>query len=49
MFFTKFDPLTKEYVDEKIGAAPAPAGQSCPCLAGLKFAVKLEGEFAPRP
>ena len=48
MFFTKFDPLTKEYVEEKIGAAPAAAGKSCPCLAGMKFAVKLEGEFAPK-
>ena len=29
MFFTKFDPLTKEYVDGKVGEAPAPAGKSC--------------------
>ena len=48
MFFTNFDPLTKEYVDGKVGEAPAPAGKSCGCLAGLKFAVKLEGEFAPK-
>ena len=48
MFFTKFDPLTTEYVNEKVGAAPAAAGESCPCLAGMKFAVKLEGSFAPK-
>ncbi len=48
MFFTKFDPLTTEYVQEKVGAAGAAAGESCPCLAGLKFAAKLEGPFAPK-
>ena len=48
MFFTKFDPLTPEYVEEKAKAVGAAAGESCPCLKGMKFAVKLEGEFAPK-
>ena len=48
MFFTQFDPLTAEYVQEKVGAAPAACGRSCSCLAGMKFSVKLEGEFAPK-
>ena len=48
MFFTKFDPLTTEYVNEKVGAGIAAAGESCPCLKGLKFSVKLDGEFAPK-
>ncbi len=48
MFFTKFDPLTPEYVEEKAKALGAAAGESCPCLKGMKFAVKLEGEFAPK-
>ena len=29
MFFTQFDPLTAEYVQEKVGAAPAACGRSC--------------------
>ncbi len=48
MFFTKFDPLTPEYVEEKAKALGAAAGESCSCLAGLKFTVKLEGKFAPK-
>ena len=48
MFFTQFDPLTTEYVNEKLAPAPAACGESCPCLKGMKFSVKLEGEFAPK-
>ncbi len=48
MFFTKFDPLTPEYVEENAKAIGRAAGDSCPCLKGMKFTVKLEGEFAPK-
>ncbi len=47
MFFTKYDPLTPEYVEEQVKAAGKASGDSCPCLKGLKFAVKLDGEYAP--
>ena len=47
MFFTKFDPLTPEYVEENAKAIGRAAGNSCPCLKGMKFTVKLEGQFAP--
>ncbi len=48
MFFTQYDPLTPAYVDEKVMAAGAAKGESCPCLKGMKFSVKLEGKFAPK-
>jgi len=48
MFFTKFEPMTKEAVDAALGKAGAAAGESCPVLKGMKFALKLEGEFAPK-
>ena len=48
MFFTKFDPLTPEYVEEQAKVVGPAAGDSCPCLKGMKFTVKLEGQFAPK-
>ena len=48
MFFTKYNPLTSEYVEEKVGAVGAAAGESCPCLKGMKFELRLEGEYAPK-
>lgn len=47
MFFTKFDPLTTAYVDEKVIGHGAASGASCPCLKGLQFTARLEGEYAP--
>ena len=47
MFFANYDPLTTEYVEETVKAAGKAAGDSCPCLKGMKFAVRLEGNFAP--
>lgn len=47
MFFTNYDPLTTELVEEKVQAAGRAAGESCGCLAGLKFIARLEGEYAP--
>ena len=47
MFFTTYNPLTPEYVEEKAKAIGAAAGGGCGCLNGLKFEVKLDGQFAP--
>ena len=47
MFFTNYNPLTPEYVEEKAKAIGAAVGGGCGCLKGMKFDVKLEGQFAP--
>ena len=47
MFFTKFDPLTKEYVDENVIKKARADGQRCKCLVGKKFTARLNGEYAP--
>ena len=47
MFFTNFNPMTTEAVNAALAKATVPCGEGCACLKGLKFAVKLEGEFAP--
>ena len=47
MFFTRYDPLTAEYVDENVIRKARADGEGCACLAGKRFQARLEGEFAP--
>lgn len=47
MFFTQYDPMTKEAVAQKLAAAPKATGGGCGRMAGMKFKAVLEGEFAP--
>jgi hypothetical protein len=47
MFFTTYNPMTKEEVDRKLAAQPKAEGKSCTCLVGKSFKAALEGEFAP--
>lgn len=47
MFFTTYNPLTPEYVEEKVQAIGAAEAERCGCLKGLKFTARLEGQYAP--
>ncbi len=47
MFFTEFDPLTKEYTDQALRNKPEADGKACGVLSGRKFALHLNGEYAP--
>ena len=47
MFFTEFTALREEEIARKVEARRAPEGGNCPCLAGKRFRLHLEGQFAP--
>ena len=47
MFFTRFDPLTEDYVSSNVIRKARADGESCGCLAGRAFTVRLEGDYAP--
>ena len=47
MFFTRFDPLTEDYVNSNVIRKARADGESCGCLAGRAFTVRLEGDYAP--
>ena len=47
MFFTNFNPMSKEEIDKKVAAKPKADGPACDCLVGWSFKARLEGEFAP--
>ena len=46
MFFTEYDPMTKERVDAAV-IAKERADNGAVSLEGLQFSARLEGEFAP--
>ncbi len=47
MFFTKYNPMTTEEVNQKVDQQRRATGSVCGCLAGKSFKARLEGEFAP--
>lgn len=47
MFFTDYNPMTTEEVNQKIAAAGRASGCPCDILVGKTFQVKLDGDFAP--
>ena len=47
MFFTDYDPLTAQYVEEAAAKRVRPDGEHSACLAGLSFTARLDGEYAP--
>ena len=42
MFFTTYNPMTKEEVDRKLAAQPKAEGKSCTCLIGKSFKAALK-------
>ena len=47
MFFTNFNPMSKEEIDKKVAAKPKADGPECDLIVGWTFKARLEGEFAP--
>ena len=47
LFFTSFDPMTTEAVNAALQKAGRASGADCGCLTGMRFALHLEGDYAP--